>query len=64
MFQVRMGPAGELAVMSCGADGDSMTSSAFGFVLTSTMLPVEAETLSVALGSPTAKAIALATCAC
>lgn len=59
-----MGPAGELAVMSCRADGDSIAPYAFGFVLTSTMLPAEAETPSVALGSPAAKAIGLATCAC
>lgn len=63
MFQVRIGPARELAVMSCGADGDSMAPYAFGFILTSTMLPAEAATPS-ALGSPAAKAIALATCAC
>lgn len=37
MLQVRAGPAGELAVMSCRAGGNSMTPSAVGFVLISTM---------------------------
>lgn len=33
MLQVGMSPAGELAVVSCRADGDSRHPSAFGFVL-------------------------------
>lgn len=35
MLQVRTGPAGEVPVMSCSADGDSRAPSAFGFVLIS-----------------------------